>query len=134
MDAFDFVRNPRAEYRAAREREGQPSPFQTLGGLSQKGSQDAYRRAEGAINPATLSDRLPGFANGGMVPGPTGAPQLAMVHGGERVMTPGQQRQSGDRIIHQNNTFNIDGASSPMATGEEVVEALRRQLAGRSMW
>lgn len=34
-----------------------------------------------------------GFATGGMVPGPVGAPHLAIVHGGERVLTPEQQRQ-----------------------------------------
>jgi len=32
-----------------------------------------------------------GFADGGYVPGPVGVPRLAMVHGGELVMNPGQQ-------------------------------------------
>jgi len=31
------------------------------------------------------------FALGGLVPGPRGAPRLAVVHGGEEVLTPGQQ-------------------------------------------
>ena len=39
--------------------------------------------------------KLPGFAEGGMVPGPIGAPMLAMVHGGERVQTPAQQAGGG---------------------------------------
>lgn len=38
---------------------------------------------------------IPGFAIGGVVPGPLGAPTLAIVHGGERVLTPDQQRQGG---------------------------------------
>jgi hypothetical protein len=33
------------------------------------------------------------YASGGMVTGPRGAPQLAIVHGGEEVLTPEQQRQ-----------------------------------------
>ena len=33
-----------------------------------------------------------GFATGGTVPGPIGAPRLAIVHGGEQVLTPQQQR------------------------------------------
>ena len=82
------------------------------------------------------SFQLPGFANGGVVPGATGRPMAAVVHGGERVLPAGEQRQSADRsrVINQTNNFQINGASSPMATGEEVVEALRRQLAGRLMW
>jgi TP901 family phage tail tape measure protein len=36
------------------------------------------------------SDRVPHFATGGMVPGPIGSPTLAVLHGGERVMTPAQ--------------------------------------------
>jgi hypothetical protein len=36
---------------------------------------------------------IPGFASGGVVPGPKGAPMLATVHGGEEVLTP-EQRMS----------------------------------------
>jgi len=32
---------------------------------------------------------IPGFAHGGIVPGPTGQPRLAVVHGGERIMPVG---------------------------------------------
>lgn len=32
---------------------------------------------------------LPGFAQGGVVPGPVGAPMLAVVHGGETIIPPG---------------------------------------------
>ena len=45
-------------------------------------------------NPAasTIADMLPrglNFAGGGVVPGPIGAPQLAVVHGGETITPPG---------------------------------------------
>jgi hypothetical protein len=44
-----------------------------------------------------------GYAQGGMVPGPLGAPQLAVVHGGERVQTPEQQQadMSGTNAVLQ---------------------------------
>jgi len=35
------------------------------------------------------------FATGGIVPGPVGAPQLAVVHGGEAVLTPEQRAAGG---------------------------------------
>lgn len=38
---------------------------------------------------------IPSFADGGVVPGPRGAPMLAMVHGGERV-----SRADDDRVIN----------------------------------
>lgn len=42
-------------------------------------------------NPASA----PGFATGGFVPGPPGQPMMAVVHGGEQVLTPQQQQQRG---------------------------------------
>lgn len=36
---------------------------------------------------------IPGFATGGIVPGALGQPTLAIVHGGEEIRTPEQQRQ-----------------------------------------
>lgn len=38
---------------------------------------------------------LTGYAEGGVVPGPIGMPQLAIVHGGEQVLTPAQQAAGG---------------------------------------
>jgi len=60
------------------------------------------------ITKANAIDRalgnLMGFASGGTVPGPIGAPRLAIVHGQERVLTPSQAANAGN-----------DGASAPMA-------------------
>ncbi len=39
---------------------------------------------------------LPGFASGGVVPGPVGAPVLAVVHGGEEIRTPAQRGGGGE--------------------------------------
>ena len=103
VDAFDFIQNPRRAYREGREREGQRSPLQDLGGVSQEESRDAYRAASDAQR-----GRVPGYAQGGVVPGPTGRPQLAMVHGGERVVPAGErsayERRAYDQsVMHLNN-------------------------------
>jgi hypothetical protein len=50
---------------------------------------------------------IPGYDQGGIVPGPLGGPQLAIVHGGERILTPGQQG-----AIHQTNHFYGDTPST----------------------
>ena len=137
VDAVDFVRNPARAYREGRGREGKQSPLQELGGVSQLGAQDAYR----AAGDAQLG-RVPGFAQGGVVPGPTGRPQLAMVHGGERVMTPQQQQQqpqpqsvdrSQSRIIQVTNYFQIDGTRNE-AIAEDVASTLQTMLARQFTW
>jgi hypothetical protein len=51
-----------------------------------------------------LVGKLPFLAGGGMVGGAEGAPQLAVVHGGERVLTRSQQAGLG---LNNTNTFNI---------------------------
>ena len=61
-----------------------------------------------------------------MVGGQTGAPQLAMVHGGERIQTPAQQRADsgggGGQVI--NLTVNA-GLSNPHDTAMVIVDLLR---------
>jgi len=56
--------------------------------------------------------RLLGFQHGGMVPGPLGQPTLAMVHGGEQVLTQRQQASRGGLISGRgtpNITIQING-------------------------
>ena len=48
-------------------------------------------------NPHTDHVHLSFFKKGGLVPGPIGAPQAAVVHGGEMVFTPDQMRALGGR-------------------------------------
>jgi hypothetical protein len=66
-----------------------------------------------------------GFQHGGMVGGPLGAPRLAVVHGGEMVLTPGQQRTGGGGNTVINVTLNIGGS---VVTEREITEAVRTQL------
>ena len=104
----------------------------------------------------SLNFQLPGFAQGGIVPGPRGRGQLAMVHGGERVLsirerelleravagaTQGatssahyDQRQER-RVIEQHNTFEISGSiAGGMDVGEDIAAVLARQLATGIAW
>ena len=48
---------------------------------------------------------LPSYDVGGIVPGPIGMPQLAIVHGGEEVIPPGRQNSGGQMDIQ----INLDG-------------------------
>ena len=43
---------------------------------------------------------MQGFARGGTVPGPIGMPQLAVVHGGEQILTQAQQRGGGGLTVN----------------------------------
>lgn len=61
---------------------------------------EVIKRLGAAAGAKHLAQYATPFATGGMVPGPTGAPMLAMVHGGERVLTPAQQR--GGQVVNVN--------------------------------
>jgi hypothetical protein len=56
---------------------------------------------------------VPGFADGGVVPGPLGAPMLAMVHGGETVVPPG--RGGSGMVINITGTFLSEDAADRLA-------------------
>jgi len=76
-------------------------------------------------NLASRGRGLLGFQTGGVVPGPTGTAQLAVVHGGERVLTPQQQRGAG---MGGGNVYNITvnaGLSDPHGTATAIVDLLR---------
>lgn len=52
------------------------------------------------------SPEVPGFQTGGVVPGPIGQPTLAVVHGGEEILTPEQRSGSGGvTVIIQGNIY-----------------------------
>jgi hypothetical protein len=74
----------------------------------------------------SLAGKVLGFDTGGVVPGPTGSAQLAVVHGGERIQTPQQQAfgagGGGAQVI--NVTVNA-GLANPYETATAVVDLLR---------
>jgi ElaB/YqjD/DUF883 family membrane-anchored ribosome-binding protein len=63
---------------------------------------------------------IPGFASGGVVPGPRGAPMMAVVHGGEEVLTPEQRSGGASTVI----TLNALTLSDRLL--KEVQEMARR--------
>lgn len=67
---------------------------------------------------------LLGFAQGGVVPGPTGAARLAVVHGGESILPPG--RMGRNIVINLTGTFLSEDAAEEM--GNLIIEKLKSQL------
>ena len=65
------------------------------------------------------------FDEGGVVPGPIGTPVPAIVHGGERVLTPQQQSSGGGVSNTYSITVNVAPGGDPAATGKAVVDAIR---------
>ena len=76
-----------------------------------------------AVGGATSSGSasVPGYQFGGIVPGPLGAPQLAVVHGGERIIPTGRSSSGGV-------TINI---GTLYGTSREVAEQTARYLAAQ---
>lgn len=64
--------------------------------------------------------KIPGFAEGGVVPGPAGAPRLAVVHGGEQILTPGQRAGGSTTVV-----VNVSGVGMGRDFGAAVAQALR---------
>jgi len=64
-----------------------------------------------------------GFDTGGIVPGAIGSPHLAIVHGGERVLTPAQQRQGGDMSTTNALLRTLISAVTATPGGQTGVEA-----------
>lgn len=62
------------------------------------------------------------FDKGGMVPGAIGEPRLAIVHGGERVSTPAQQRAQGGDV------YNFYITSNSRREAQRAAEGVRQVL------
>jgi len=69
---------------------------------AQSGIGSAGRAIGGA---ASKVGGILGFQDGGIVPGAQGSPLLAMVHGGERILTASESQKVGQTLI-----FNFNGA------------------------
>ena len=66
-----------------------------------------------------------GFANGGVVPGPRGAPRLALVHGGETIL-PTHKGGGGAGGVSIHNTINA-GAGANRADIEMAIRASEKR-------
>lgn len=82
-----------------------------------------------SLNPFSPSFKLPGFASGGIVPGPLGMPQLAVVHGGETVTPQGQTSRGlglGGIVINITGTFLSEDAADKLAS--ILIDKLKMEL------
>ena len=66
----------------------------------------------------------PGFAHGGIVPGPVGQPQLAVVHGGEGVFTPRQMGGAMTKVLNLTVNYN-----APSFESRDTVAQIWREVA-----
>ena len=72
---------------------------------------------------STGSSRVMAFDNGGVVPGPVGAPQMALVHGGETVLPT--HKSAGFSAGNQFNiTVNAGVGTDGFAVGQQIVNAI----------
>lgn len=73
---------------------------------------------------------IPGFAEGGVIPGPMGSPQLVLAHGGETVFNPDQmQALASSGWGGGGNSYSISvqvaPGGNPADTGRAVVESIK---------
>jgi len=73
---------------------------------------------------SAVAANLPHFADGGVVPGPTGAPSLAVVHGGETVTPVGGGAGGGVSVTFAPGAIQISGAGTSGEALELTEEAL----------
>ena len=64
--------------------------------------------------------RLPGFDSGGIVPGPRGRPQLAMVHGGETILPTHRGGGGFGSVI-----YNVDARGAEPGVEQRIMAALK---------
>jgi len=78
----------------------------------------------GLVKGALHFAHVPGYADGGFVPGPNGAPHLAYVHGGELVLNPRQQASAfggGGQTVN-----NFPAGAAPAAVNRAQARWNRR--------
>ncbi|MGM0437495.1 MAG: phage tail tape measure protein [Bacillota bacterium] len=73
------------------------------------------------------------FDKGGIVPGAFGKPKLAVVHGGEEVLTPEQRMNNQQKQLSQKIEINATYNVSDQQTAEQANDDLIRKLQGRGL-
>ncbi len=79
-----------------------------------------------------LEQKLNWFDTGGIVPGPLGSPQLAVVHGGEEVLTAAQRKGGGSTVHHTFDDITVRGVNNKgelVATTRLLADDFRRMAA-----
>jgi hypothetical protein len=76
---------------------------------------------------------IPGFQSGGVVPGPIGQPQLAVVHGGERI-TPAGRASSAGAVNNFYFPRYLGDRRALVTELRQALDELRRANGGRSFF
>lgn len=82
--------------------------------------------------------KIQGFATGGIVPGPLGKPQLAVVHGGEEVVPPGRRAAraavADDRVVRLLERLVALAERSPdvYLDGQKIGDVFERRFGARA--
>ena len=69
---------------------------------------------------------VPGFDDGGVVPGRIGSPSLALVHGGETILPTHKDPNAGSDVY--NISVEVTGSSYSEADGVNLVRTMQREL------
>jgi len=81
---------------------------------------NSYRASGASLNPFSSSFKLPGFATGGIVPGPVGTPVPIMAHGQEQVIPASQVGSSTGNV-----TVNI---INPSVRSDDDIRRIRQEI------
>ena len=81
---------------------------------------NSYRASGASLNPFSSSFKLPGFATGGIVPGPVGTPVPIMAHGQEQVIPASQAGGSTGNV-----TVNI---INPSVRSDDDIRRIRQEI------
>ncbi|KKK71161.1 hypothetical protein LCGC14_2916700, partial [marine sediment metagenome] len=85
----------------------------------------AAAETEGLGSQVGQIGELLGFQEGGVVPGATGAPRLAVVHGGETITPPGQGGGGLTINIIDATVFGVDDLDAKLTTwGQGIIDAV----------
>lgn len=89
----------------------------------------------GAFNSVVNAGKnITGFAEGGVVPGPKGAPMMAMVHGGERVLTADEAEGfGGGMVLNFNFAEVVAGDDGIRRIIQQTISTLNRSATMRGV-
>lgn len=90
--------------------------------MGQSAARGLEREAAGMGRGGATNWQIPSYDTGGIVPGPRGAPRLAVVHGGETILPTHRDDSDGGRIV---NNIHVDRMQ---VRDEKDIDEIAREL------